>query len=125
MECGGGESELVPVVSAGGVRARILLGVCGSVAAIKAPQLVRELRLLGDVRVVTTEHAEHFFAEKELPEASEVLRDADEWAQWQRMGDPVLHIELRRWADCFVVAPLDANTLAKSERKRREEKCAN
>jgi phosphopantothenoylcysteine decarboxylase len=27
--------------------------------------------------------------------------------------DPVLHIELRRWADLFLVAPLDANTLAK------------
>ena len=30
-----------------------------------------------------------------------------------RLGDPVLHIELRRWADLFAVAPLDANTLAK------------
>ena len=29
------------------------------------------------------------------------------------MGDPVLHIELRRWADCLVIAPLSANTLAK------------
>src|SRR5262249_38669456 len=28
-------------------------------------------------------------------------------------GDPVLHIELRRWADLFVLAPCDANTLAK------------
>jgi phosphopantothenoylcysteine decarboxylase len=27
--------------------------------------------------------------------------------------DPVLHIELRRWADLLVIAPLDANTLAK------------
>ena len=25
----------------------------------------------------------------------------------------MLHIELRRWADLFVIAPLDANTLAK------------
>src|SRR4029079_16580877 len=28
-------------------------------------------------------------------------------------GAPVLHIELRRWADLLLVAPLDANTLAK------------
>ena len=28
-------------------------------------------------------------------------------------GDPVLHIELRKWADLLIVAPLDANTLAK------------
>lgn len=25
----------------------------------------------------------------------------------------MLHIELRRWADLFVIAPLDANTLGK------------
>ena len=29
------------------------------------------------------------------------------------MGDEVLHIELRRWADVIVVAPLSANSLAK------------
>ena len=29
------------------------------------------------------------------------------------MGDPVLHIELRKWADVMLVAPLSANTLAK------------
>lgn len=39
--------------------------------------------------------------------------DEDEWHEWSQVGDPVLHIELRRWADVFVVAPLSANTLAK------------
>lgn len=29
------------------------------------------------------------------------------------MGDPVLHIELRKWADLLVIAPLTANSLAK------------
>ena len=28
-------------------------------------------------------------------------------------GDPVLHIDLRKWADIAIIAPLDANTLAK------------
>lgn len=32
---------------------------------------------------------------------------------WTKRCDPVLHIELRRWADLFVIAPLDANTLGK------------
>ena len=32
---------------------------------------------------------------------------------WSGRGDPVLHIELRRWADLLLIAPLDANTLAK------------
>jgi phosphopantothenoylcysteine decarboxylase len=32
---------------------------------------------------------------------------------WKKRGDPVLHIELRKWAQCFLIAPLSANTLAK------------
>jgi phosphopantothenoylcysteine synthetase/decarboxylase len=32
---------------------------------------------------------------------------------FSQIGDPVLHIELRKWAEMLVVAPLDANTLAK------------
>lgn len=32
---------------------------------------------------------------------------------WTKRNDPVLHIELGKWADLMVIAPLDANTLAK------------
>ena len=40
--------------------------------------------------------------------------DADEWRDYGRVGvDPVLHIELRKWADVLVIAPCTANTLAK------------
>src|SRR5262249_19840017 len=44
--------------------------------------------------------------------------DEDEWpgrgtGQRYARDEPVLHIELRRWADAFIIAPLDANTLAK------------
>lgn len=37
----------------------------------------------------------------------------EEWKGWNRLGDPVLHIELRDWADICVIAPLSAHTLAK------------
>ncbi|KXZ53881.1 hypothetical protein GPECTOR_6g799 [Gonium pectorale] len=40
-------------------------------------------------------------------------QDEAEWRQWRSVGDPVLHIELRRWADVLLVAPLSANSLAK------------
>lgn len=40
-------------------------------------------------------------------------QDEDEWRQWGSVGDPLLHIELRRWADALVVAPLSANMLVK------------
>ncbi|KAK7233058.1 phosphopantothenoylcysteine decarboxylase [Aureococcus anophagefferens] len=38
----------------------------------------------------------------------EVLSDADEWDAWQEIGDDVVHVELRKWADLLVVAPLSA-----------------
>ncbi len=96
---------------------RILLGTTGSVAAIKTPELFTALRKAGhEVRIVATEPSLYFFDLKALPPGA-VYRDADEWPRrgsglWQR-DDPVLHIELRRWADLLVIAPLDANTLAK------------
>jgi phosphopantothenoylcysteine decarboxylase len=41
-------------------------------------------------------------------------KDAEEeWNDWNTLGDPVLHIDLRDWADAFVIAPLSAHTLAK------------
>ena len=89
--------------------ANVLLGVTGSVAAIYTPQLADELRQAGHaVKVIATDAASYFF------EMADVIRDADEWPgeRYQR-GDPVLHIELRRWADLLLIAPLDANTLAK------------
>ncbi|GIM14859.1 hypothetical protein Vretimale_17744, partial [Volvox reticuliferus] len=58
--------------------------------------------------------AKNFINEADLPtEVMPVLGDEAEWRQWRAVGDPVLHIELRRWADVLVVAPLSANTLAK------------
>ncbi len=108
--------------------ANILLGVTGSVAAIRTPALFEELRRAGHaVKVVATQAALYFFDPAALaptdpgrPERNPavVVLDADEWPgrgegrRYQR-DDPVLHIELRRWADVLVIAPLDANTLAK------------
>lgn len=93
--------------------AKIILGVTGSVAAIRTAQIVQELLDAGhDVRIVTTRHALYFFDPATLPVL--VIRDEDEWPgeQYHR-GDDVLHIELRRWADLLLIAPLNANTLAK------------
>jgi len=43
----------------------------------------------------------------------DVWTDAHEWGVWRKIGDPILHIELRRWADIVLVAPCSANMLAK------------
>jgi phosphopantothenoylcysteine decarboxylase len=93
--------------------ANILLGATGSVAAIKVPELFARLTQAGhQVKVVATHAALYFFDPAEI--TGPCYRDEDEWPgkRYQR-DDPVLHIELRRWADLFLIAPLDANTLAK------------
>ena len=98
---------------------RVLVLCTGSVACVKVPRLVERLRRSGAaVRVVATSAALHFLhsvpdAEREGVLADALVTDSDEWSTWGAIGDPVLHIELRRWADVAVLAPLDANTLAK------------
>ncbi len=91
---------------------RVLLCVCGGVAAYKSVELVRRLRDRGiDVQVVMTENAEHFVgtttfqAVSGQPVRTTLWDDAAEAA----MG----HIELARWPDAIVIAPATANTLAK------------
>ncbi|KAG2199456.1 hypothetical protein INT47_011568 [Mucor saturninus] len=91
----------------------ILIGATGSVAAIKVPLLVSLLKQTPNVnvKVVLTESA-YFFIKDEIIDC-DVYREKDEWSTWDKVSDPILHIELRNWADIVVIAPLDANTLGK------------
>jgi phosphopantothenoylcysteine decarboxylase len=98
--------------------ANILLGVTGSVAAVKTPLLHEALLRPGHaVKVVVTQASLYFFDPATIGRDALVL-DEDEWPgrsegrRWQR-DEEVLHIQLRRWADVLLIAPLDANTLAK------------
>jgi phosphopantothenoylcysteine decarboxylase len=105
--------------------AKILLGVTGSVAAIHTPLLFQDLRAAShEVKIVATNAALYFFEPAVIGSdigrrnADVLILDEDEWpgrheGQIYRRGDTVVHIELRRWADLFLIAPLDANTLAK------------
>ncbi len=108
--------------------ANVLLGVTGSVAAIKTPELFRALTEDGHaVKVVSTQAALYFFDPLEISPIKRdklyrnpkvVVLDEDEWPgrdigrRYERQ-DQVVHIELRRWAELLLIAPLDANTLAK------------
>src|SRR5262245_28582673 len=98
--------------------AKVLLGVTGSVAAIRTPALYTELERGGhQVKVIATQAALYFFDPAALApparcerDPSVVILDEDEWPgrslgrRYQR-DDPVLHIELRRWADLLLIAP--------------------
>lgn len=96
----------------GSIKQRILLGVCGGIATYKSAELVRLLRNQDhDVRVVMTSSAMQFVRPLTFQALSghavqSQLLDADEE---NAMG----HINLARWADCLIIAPATANTIAK------------
>ena len=92
----------------------VLLGLTGSVASSVAPKLVQALQASGhEVQVVATQASFYFFHEQNLG-GVRVWRDKDEWpAMGYRKGQPIPHIDLGKWADVFLVAPLSANTLGK------------
>lgn len=96
----------------------LLLILTGSIAVMKIPELISEMyhkigkeRLV--IKVVTTENAAKLCQIQKFEFDEVVYEDRDEWSMWRERGDPVLHIELRKWADSALIAPLDANSLAK------------
>ena len=91
---------------------KILLGVCGSIAAYKSALLIRLLVKAGcEVKVVMTASAKTFITPLTLSTLSKnpVVSsfEKDDQGQWEN------HVELGLWADLFVLAPASANTLAK------------
>ena len=91
---------------------RILLCVCGGIAAYKAVELVRRLRDAGaEVQVAMTANAQRFIGAASLQAVSGApVRDS----LWDEAAEAAMgHIELARWADRVVVAPATADTLAK------------
>ncbi|HEX9036860.1 MAG TPA: bifunctional phosphopantothenoylcysteine decarboxylase/phosphopantothenate--cysteine ligase CoaBC [Ktedonobacterales bacterium] len=91
---------------------RIVVGVCGGVAAYKIADLVSKLRQAGaDVDVILTEHANQFVSPLTFSAVSQrpVYRDL-----WETTGEAAArHIALGRDADALVIAPATANTIAR------------
>ena len=91
---------------------QILLGICAGVAAYKAPILVRALRSAGaQVEIVMTKEAHRFVSPLALQAVSgRPVRQT----LWDEQAEAAMgHIELARWADQVIIAPVTANTLAK------------
>ncbi|KAF6004253.1 hypothetical protein F1559_004358 [Cyanidiococcus yangmingshanensis] len=111
----------------------VAVGVTGSVAAIRVPELVAGLQARGaETLLVATGNGLRFLGQVVLPTTWSMQRapteelvgffgargvrlytDDDEWQSWRRLGDPVLHIEIRRQANVLLIAPASANSLAK------------
>ena len=91
---------------------KLLLGVCGSIAAYKSAALVRLLVKAGaEVQVVLTASAPAFVTPLTLGTLSRkpVLQG---FVKNEVTGEWHNHVRLGEWADALVVAPASANTLA-------------
>ena len=104
----------------------LILAASGSVATIKLPNILHALsnhpRL--SIRIILTKSAENFLqgqsAEQpalesliDIPNVDSIHLDEHEWGNPWTRGGAILHIELRRWADLMLIAPLSANSMAK------------
>jgi phosphopantothenoylcysteine decarboxylase/phosphopantothenate--cysteine ligase len=90
---------------------RVLLGVTGSIAAYKSPDIVRRLKDQGaEVRVVLTSSAEKLVSPTVFQAVSGEPVRGDIWDEQAEaaMG----HIELAKWADLILIAPATANLIA-------------
>ncbi|CEJ80566.1 Putative Flavoprotein [[Torrubiella] hemipterigena] len=103
----------------------LLLAASGSVATIKIGNIIQGLaeHKSLSIRLILTSSAAQFLkgqAEEQpsladiakLPNVDGIYEDDAEWSHPWTRGAPILHIEMRKWADVLVIAPLSANTMA-------------
>lgn len=89
---------------------KIIVGVTGSIAAYKIPLVIRQLIKAGaEVKVIMTPASTDFVSKLTLSTLSKNpvlvnLFDEESWAN---------HVQLGRWADLMLIAPLSCNTLSK------------
>lgn len=97
---------------------RVLLGVTGSIAAFKAPAIVRALAKKGaEVRCVLTPTAARFTTPLTLATLTRhpVAQDMHDPSLWE-----MAHLSLASWADRVLIAPATADFIARLAHGRAE-----
>lgn len=91
---------------------KVLIGVTGSIAAYKTIDIAKKFEELGfEIRIVLSKSAENYVSATAL----RALFPKKVFLHNQEFGeqDDILHITLAKWADCILIAPATANTIAK------------
>jgi len=91
---------------------KILLIICGGIAAYKSLEIIRLLKKRGaDVKTVLTKNANKFVTPLSIVSLSQekVYSDLFDYKNEAEMD----HISLSRWSDLILVAPATANTMSK------------
>jgi len=90
---------------------KILLGVCGGIAAYKSAEVIERLKKKNEIKVVMTPNSAHFITPLTLqtlsgnPVYSELFVLPKEWE--------IVHISLAEWAEIILVLPATANIIGK------------
>lgn len=91
---------------------KILVGIGGSIAAYKAPLVIRLLRQVGaQVRVAMTPSAQHFVSPLALSNLAGEPVAIDMFDEHVQQGGS-WHIHWAHWADAMLIAPCSAHLLA-------------
>jgi phosphopantothenoylcysteine decarboxylase/phosphopantothenate--cysteine ligase len=93
--------------------ANILIGITGSVAAFKVVPLIRDLTKHGhNVKVILTNDGMKFISDQ-LIAAIGVEVYNDTLIDYTNPKQAMLHIDLAKFAELFMILPASANTIAK------------
>ncbi|OGS23554.1 MAG: hypothetical protein A2297_03490 [Elusimicrobia bacterium RIFOXYB2_FULL_48_7] len=93
---------------------KVLLGVCGSIAAYKACELVHKLRYSSmEVKCVLTPSGQKFITPLTLQTLSNNPVYTEMFVSSGPSNYDIEHISLACWADLIVVAPATAATIAR------------
>lgn len=93
-----------------GIKKNILIGITSSIAAYKIYELIRFFKKSGfEVKTILTPNAKNFVS----PLVLETLTNSKVYFEQFSPREDVEHIELAKWADVFLIAPISANTISK------------
>lgn len=98
---------------------QVILGICGGIAAYKAPELVRALRKMeAEVTCILTKNGERFVTPLTLQTLSgnRIYQEMFDNTVWD-----IEHISLAKKADIIAVAPATADALARFACGRAED----
>jgi phosphopantothenoylcysteine decarboxylase/phosphopantothenate--cysteine ligase len=90
---------------------KVVIGLCGSIAAYKSFELIRLLRKEGaDVKVILTKSALNFVT----PLSCQTLSANEVFIDQFVLTKGIKHIALSQWADILIIGPATANIIGKA-----------
>ncbi len=93
------------------MKRKILLGVCGGIAAYKSAEVIERLKKKNEIKVVMTQNSAHFIT----PLTLQTLSGNPVYSELFVLPKEreIVHISLAEWADIILVIPATANIIGR------------